>query len=177
MEIAQYPVLPIRECIRRGWETFKKQPLLFAVAVRQEPRPAAARLRATSCSTGTLSLKIITSSPRRSAFRASATANSTSAGILSPAERRTTSPRTSRDASTLTADDGDRPMAGLGLQPQEGGQAQAVGQVQIVRSLDDRFGLDEKAIEAVKRWRFRPGTRQGKPVAVLVNIELTFTLR
>jgi len=52
-----------------------------------------------------------------------------------------------------------------------------VGQVQIVRSLDDRFGLDEKAIEAVKRWRFRPGTRQGKPVAVLVNIELTFTLR
>ena len=52
-----------------------------------------------------------------------------------------------------------------------------VGQVQIVRSLDDRFGLDDKAIEAVKRWRFRPGTRQGKPVAVLVNIELTFTLR
>ena len=52
-----------------------------------------------------------------------------------------------------------------------------VGQVQIVRSLDDRFGLDEQAVEAVKRWRFRPGTRQGKPVAVLVNIELTFTLR
>lgn len=53
----------------------------------------------------------------------------------------------------------------------------SVGQVQIVRSLDDRFGLDQKAIEAVKRWRFRPGTRMGKPVPVLVNIELTFTLR
>lgn len=52
-----------------------------------------------------------------------------------------------------------------------------VGQVQVVRSLDDRWGLDDKAIEAVKRWRFRPGSRQGKPVAVLVNIELTFTLR
>jgi TonB family protein len=52
-----------------------------------------------------------------------------------------------------------------------------VGPVQIVRSLDDRFGLDQKAVEAVKRWRFRPGTRMGKPVAVLVNIELTFTLR
>ena len=52
-----------------------------------------------------------------------------------------------------------------------------VGQVQIVRSLDDRWGLDEKAIEAVKRWRFRPGTRQGRAVPVLVNIELTFTLR
>lgn len=55
----------------------------------------------------------------------------------------------------------------------------SVGQVQIVRSLDDRFGLDEKAIEAVKRWRFRPGIhiKSGKPVATLVNIELTFTLR
>lgn len=53
----------------------------------------------------------------------------------------------------------------------------SVGQVQIVRSLDDRFGLDQKAVEAVKRWRFRPGTRMGKPVPVLVNIELTFTLR
>jgi TonB family protein len=53
----------------------------------------------------------------------------------------------------------------------------SVGHVQIVRSLDDRFGLDQKAVEAVKRWRFRPGTRLGKPVAVLVNIELTFTLR
>ncbi|MBA2303241.1 MAG: TonB family protein [Acidobacteria bacterium] len=53
----------------------------------------------------------------------------------------------------------------------------SVGQVQVVRSLDDRFGLDQKAMEAVKRWRFRPGTRLGKAVAVLVNIELTFTLR
>jgi TonB family protein len=52
-----------------------------------------------------------------------------------------------------------------------------VGQVQVVRSLDDRWGLDDKAVEAVKRWRFRPGTRFGKPVPVLVNIELTFTLR
>jgi periplasmic protein TonB len=53
----------------------------------------------------------------------------------------------------------------------------SVSQVQIVRSLDDRFGLDQKAVEAVKRWRFRPGTRMGKAVPVLVNIELTFTLR
>jgi protein TonB len=52
-----------------------------------------------------------------------------------------------------------------------------VAQVRIVRSLDDRFGLDVKAVEAVKQWRFRPGLRMGKPVPVLVNIELTFTLR
>ena len=53
----------------------------------------------------------------------------------------------------------------------------SVGEVRIVRSLDAVFGLDQKAIEAVRRWRFVPGTRLGQPVAVLVGIELTFTLR
>lgn len=52
-----------------------------------------------------------------------------------------------------------------------------VGEVHVTRSLDRTFGLDQKAIEAVKQWRFAPGTRLGKPVAVLVTIELTFTLR
>ena len=52
-----------------------------------------------------------------------------------------------------------------------------VGQVRVVRSLDQTFGLDQEAIKAVRRWRFRPGTRLGQPVPVLVEIELTFTLR
>lgn len=53
----------------------------------------------------------------------------------------------------------------------------SVGQVRVVRSLDDRWGLDQKAVEAVRQWRFRPGTRMGKAVPVLVNIELTFSIR
>lgn len=53
----------------------------------------------------------------------------------------------------------------------------SVGDVQITRSLDRTFGLDNEAIKAVKQWRFAPGTRLGQPVAVLVTIELTFTLR
>jgi TonB family protein len=52
-----------------------------------------------------------------------------------------------------------------------------VGSVEIVRSLDRTFGLDQEAIKAAKQWRFAPGTRFGEPVAVLVTIELTFTLR
>src|SRR5450759_4506282 len=47
----------------------------------------------------------------------------------------------------------------------------------IVKSLDPVFGLDQEAIKAAKQWRFAPGKRQGQPVAVLVSIELTFTLR
>lgn len=53
----------------------------------------------------------------------------------------------------------------------------SVGQVQVTRSLDPTFGLDQEAIKAVRRWRFAPGTRFGQPVPVLVEIELTFTLR
>jgi protein TonB len=53
----------------------------------------------------------------------------------------------------------------------------SVGDVRVTHSLDPVFGLDEEAIKAVKQWRFAPGTRLGQPVAVLVGIELTFTLR
>jgi periplasmic protein TonB len=53
----------------------------------------------------------------------------------------------------------------------------SVGDVQVVRSLDPHFGLDEEAIKAAKQWRFAPGTRLGEPVPVLITIELTFTLR
>ena len=52
-----------------------------------------------------------------------------------------------------------------------------VGPVEVVRSLDSSFGLDQEAVKAAKQWRFRPGTRFGEPVSVLVTIELTFTLR
>ena len=39
-------------------------------------------------------------------------------------------------------------------------------------------GLEEKAIEAVKSWRFRPAIGpNGRPVAVVVPIEVTFRLR
>jgi periplasmic protein TonB len=52
-----------------------------------------------------------------------------------------------------------------------------VGRVEVVRSLDSVFGLDQEAMKAARQWRFVPGTRQGQPVAVLVTIEMTFTLR
>jgi TonB family protein len=51
------------------------------------------------------------------------------------------------------------------------------GNVQVTKSLDRTFGLDEEAMKAARQWRFKPGIRQGEPVPVLVTIELTFTLR
>ena len=38
-------------------------------------------------------------------------------------------------------------------------------------------GLDQEAIKAAKRWRFEPGTKDGKPVPVRVTLEMSFTLR
>lgn len=52
-----------------------------------------------------------------------------------------------------------------------------VGDARIVRSIDPVFGLDEQALAAAKRWRFKPGLMNGKPVPVTVTIELSFTLR
>jgi protein TonB len=52
-----------------------------------------------------------------------------------------------------------------------------VGDVKVVQSLDTRFGLDNQAVKAAKQWAFRPGTKDGEPVAVRVFIELTFSLR
>src|SRR3954463_359260 len=53
----------------------------------------------------------------------------------------------------------------------------SVGNVQIIKSLDNSFGLDKEAIKTVKQWRFEPGRRLGQPVPVLIVIEMTFTLR
>lgn len=51
-----------------------------------------------------------------------------------------------------------------------------VGDVKVVDSLDTRFGLDARAVEAAKAWRFRPSLRQGHPVDVQVTLILDFRL-
>lgn len=44
----------------------------------------------------------------------------------------------------------------------------------VVRSLG--FGLDEKAMEALKQWRFQPARVNGQPAAVPATIEVNFLL-
>jgi TonB family protein len=44
----------------------------------------------------------------------------------------------------------------------------------VVRSLG--MGLDEKALETVRTWRFEPGKMDGRPVAVRMNIIVNFHL-
>jgi periplasmic protein TonB len=37
--------------------------------------------------------------------------------------------------------------------------------------------LDAEAMKALELWRFEPGTKDGKPVAVRIAVEMTFTLK
>jgi protein TonB len=46
--------------------------------------------------------------------------------------------------------------------------------LKVVRALG--LGLDEKAIEAVKKWKFNPGRKDGKPVTVAARIDVSFRL-
>lgn len=46
--------------------------------------------------------------------------------------------------------------------------------IHVVRSLG--LGLDEKAIEAVMKWRFRAGMKGGRPVATQAQVEVNFRL-
>lgn len=46
--------------------------------------------------------------------------------------------------------------------------------IRVARGLG--FGLDAKAIEAVKQWRFQPSLKDGKPVDVQISVEVEFHL-
>jgi TonB family protein len=46
--------------------------------------------------------------------------------------------------------------------------------IRVTRSLEP--GLDQKAVEAVSKWRFRPGLKDDKPVPVMASVQVNFHL-
>ncbi|HZM94664.1 MAG TPA: TonB family protein [Vicinamibacterales bacterium] len=53
----------------------------------------------------------------------------------------------------------------------------SVGDVRVIEPFDTQHGLDQQAVEALKRWTWKPGTKDGKPVQVAVQVQMTFTLK
>ena len=49
-----------------------------------------------------------------------------------------------------------------------------VGDVTVTQSLE--AGLDERAVAAVRQWEFSPGRKDGKPVAVRMQLWIHFAL-
>jgi protein TonB len=48
--------------------------------------------------------------------------------------------------------------------------------IQVTKSLDPQFGLDQEAIKCVKQWLFRPATKAGQAVAFRVTLVIQFRL-
>jgi protein TonB len=46
--------------------------------------------------------------------------------------------------------------------------------VRVIRGIGN--GLDEKAIKAVRAYKFKPAVKNGEPVAVALNIEVNFQI-
>ncbi len=46
--------------------------------------------------------------------------------------------------------------------------------VEVVKKVG--YGLDEKAVEAVKTWKFKPAMQDGRPVPVQIYVDINFSL-
>ena len=53
----------------------------------------------------------------------------------------------------------------------------SVKDVEVVKSLDTEYGLDNQATTALKQWEFKPGLWMGEPVPVLITVDMRFTLK
>ncbi len=51
-----------------------------------------------------------------------------------------------------------------------------VGEVRVKRSLDERYGLDDTAVAALKKWQFAAGTKDNVAVPVVVEVEMAFAI-
>ena len=49
--------------------------------------------------------------------------------------------------------------------------------IEITGSLDTEYGLDKQAVTALSQWKFESGLKDGKPVPVLVTVEMRFALK
>jgi outer membrane biosynthesis protein TonB len=64
------------------------------------------------------------------------------------------------------------------LWPYLGAAAKGQGTVKFLTPEEvTKLGFDKAAIDATKQWTFQPGTKDGKPVAVRIRIEMAFSTK
>ena len=52
----------------------------------------------------------------------------------------------------------------------------SVGDVQVLRTNRPNMGFEDSAVEAVKQWRYKPATQNGRPVEVYFTVFVEFKL-
>ena len=92
------------------------------------------------------------------------------AGVTKPALRREVKPRYSGEARQA------RQVGKIYLEAVVLANGR-VGDVRPISTLAPEHGLTRQAVIALKRWQFQPATTEGRPVPVVVVIEMTFALR
>jgi len=90
------------------------------------------------------------------------------AGVSEPVVTKEVHPRYTREAMQARIEG----TIGMDALVREDG---SVGDVTITQSLDE--GLDQEAVKAMKQWQFKPGTKDEKPVAVVVSVTMSFKLK
>ena len=91
-------------------------------------------------------------------------------GITNPVLRHQVDPRYSR-AALVRRLEGDVELEVVVLA--DG----TVGDLRVSRSLDKLYGLDDEAIGAARQWVFLPALLAGRPVPILVTLQLQFRLK
>ena len=149
---------------------------------RETPGQTRPMLGATACFTGIVQLQNAAMTirvPSFGAVRVTAPAGTSSVfgtGAIDSCETGARAPRVLSEAKPQYTSEAMRAgVQGLVMMDVVVDATGAVSGVQVTRPLDP--GLDEEAVKAMRLWTFAPATLDGSPVAVIVSVEMTFTLR
>ena len=82
-------------------------------------------------------------------------------------------PKTSRGQAGLHTRGHGSGHPGQTVAPSRSPRERPGGRHRDRQSLDKVYGLDEPAIKAIRQWQFEAGTKDGKPVAVQIEVEFT----
>lgn len=135
----------------------------------QEERVMNKRVAGTIAVMGVLALGVFVWSTQQASLELPAPPQIADTRITTPSLLHEVKPRYTPEALKARV----KGMVTLGCVVQTDG---ACGDIRVTKSLDDA-GLDREAIKALEQWRFKPGTRGGKPVPVEVSVEMAFNLK
>ena len=91
-------------------------------------------------------------------------------GLTPPTVKTKEPPKTYAKWARLSGTEGVAMMQGIV------GTDGRIEQVRLLKSVDAKHGLDEEALRTVKQWTFDPATLDGKPVRMVVDLDIKFYL-
>lgn len=154
---------------RKRLEEEKKAEEVRLAEERRKQEEEAARIAAAQASTTTLPAPTTTTAPPAPVVRAGSLVNLSDAGVIAPVAERVSPPLYPQIALRQRLEG----TVELNVLVDERG---AVADVQVVTGAGGKSGLNEAAVDNVRRRRYRPATKDGVPVKVWVPVRVQFKL-